>query len=182
MFDAPVLRVVLLRCFGLAVGITLAAVAVGLVAYGIDQPLTWLTNGLTSIASWLTSDWAPGASMLLGGGLVALAILSALVMLPRRPAGLHRVDRTTNGTTWVDIPSVARTLERSLQDRVDSKIGVRAHRDRLKIVSPAPPEDPFAVADAVSDTARRELAALGLSDVEYVITMNPESRRQPRVQ
>jgi hypothetical protein len=41
--------------------------------------------------------------MLIGVGLVVLAILSALVMLPRRSAGLHRVQQSKDGTTWVDL-------------------------------------------------------------------------------
>jgi len=189
MIDAPALRVVLLRCFGLAVGVALAVVAVGLLAYGIERPLAWLTNGLASLATWVSSDLSPGAAMLIGFGLVVLAILSALVMLPRRSAGLHRVQQSKDGTTWVDISSVARTLERSLRNDVDSKIGVRAQKDHLSIVAPARSEAPFSVADAASDIAQRELATMGLSGVAYVVTIGSESRsrpsesrRQPRVQ
>ena len=183
MIDAPVLRVVLLRCFGLATGLALALVAIGLVAYGVDRPPVWLTNGLASFARWVSLGTVPGVAVLAGAGLVGLVVVTGLVMLPHRPAGLHRLERSQAGTTWVDISSVARTLERSLRDEVDGTIGVRARKDRLEIVSPARPEAPFAIADLVGEAADRELGALGLSNVEYGLALGSErQRQQPRVQ
>jgi hypothetical protein len=184
VIDEPVLRVLILRLFGLVVGVALALVAIGLVAYGIDHPLGWLRNGLTSFATWVSTDPSLGVAVLVGVGLVVLAILAALVMVPSRPPGLHRLEQTKTGTTWVDLSSVAGILERSLRDDVDSKIGVRAQKSRLRIVTPARPEAPFAVADRVGDTAQRELGIMGLSNVEYVVTVGPEAptKKQPRVQ
>jgi hypothetical protein len=178
VIDAPVLRVVLLRLFGLLVGAALALVAIALVAFGVSHPLGWLKNGLTSFATWVTTGLSPGLAMLVGVGLLVLAVLAALVMVPRRPAGLHRVDKTNTGTTWVDLSSVARTLEQSLRSDVDRKIGVRAHRDRLRIMTPADPQAPFAVADAVSQTTQRELETMGLSEVEYVVTLGSETQQE----
>ena len=178
MIDAPVLRVVLLRLFGLLVGAALALVAVALVAYGIDYPLGWLSNGLTSFATWVTTDLSSGLAVLVGVGLLVLALLAALVMVPRRPTSLHRVEQTKTGTTWVDLSSVARTLEQSLRGDIDRTIGVRAHRDRLRIMTPADPQAPFAVADAVSQATRRELETMGLSEVEYEVTLGSETQQE----
>jgi hypothetical protein len=176
--------VVVLRLLGLAVAVALALIALALLGFGFGSSVVWLNDGLRSFANWVTGELSPGLGVLVGVFLVLLALLAALVMLGRRPASLIQTEHTSGGSTWVDLRSVARSLEGRLRTDVDRSIQVRARRRGLRILAPGGPDAPFALADVVTQRSQDELATLGLAQVrcEVAVVQASQTRKESRVQ
>jgi hypothetical protein len=179
MIGSPLLRAVVLRLFGVLVFALVAFVAVSLLIYGVSGPQDWLVNAMQSFSAWVSAPLSEGVAMLVGIGIVLLAILLALLMVPRRPRNLRTLRKLGTGTTWVDLTSVAAALELALRARVDSTIRVDARRGRLRVVAPFAPQRPFEVVDRAGADARRQLETLGLAEtVSYEITTGRETKRR----
>lgn len=181
MIRSPLLRALVLRFFGVLVFVGVGLVALGLVAYGVGYPPGWLSSGFGSFSAWVSTPSAGGVDILVGVGLVILAALAALIMVPRGSHDLPKVQQGPNGSTWVDTDSVAEALQRTLRDEVGPTIDVRARRGRLRIVTPFAPSAPFEIADRVGAALRRELEALGLADtVTFEIVVSSETKWRVR--
>jgi hypothetical protein len=174
-------RALVLRFFGLLVFAGVGLVAIRLVAFGVGSPPGWLSSGLSSFSAWVSTSSAGGVDILVGAGLVVLAALAALIMVPRRSQDLPTVQQGPDGSTWVDTDSVAEMLQCTLRSEVGPTIDVRARRGHLQIVTPFAPSAPFEIADRASAAVRQELEALGLADtVPFEIVAGSETKRRVR--
>ena len=181
MIRSSLPRALVLRFFGVLVFAGFGLVAIRLVAYGVGSPPGWLSSGFSSFSAWVFTPSAGGVDILVGAGLVVLAVLAALIMVPRRSHDLLEVQQGPNGTTWVDTDSVAEVLQRTLRSEVGPTIDVRARRGRLQIVTPFAPSAPFEIADRANAAVRRELEVLGLADtVPFEIVAGSETKRRVR--
>src|SRR5665647_2371993 len=82
MVRSSLLRVLVLRFFGVLVFAGAGLVAIRLVAYGVGSPPGWLSSGFSSFSVWVSTPSAGGVDILVGAGLLLLAALAALTMVP----------------------------------------------------------------------------------------------------
>jgi|GEM_PF-6048975 len=181
MVRSSLLRVLVLRFFGVLVFAGAGLVAIRLVAYGVGSPPGWLSSGFGSFSAWVSPPSAGGVDILVGAGLVLLAVLAALTMVPRRSQDPPKVQQSPNGSTWVETDSVAEVLQRTLRSEVGPTIDVRARHGRLQIVTPFAASTPFEIPDRAGTAVRRELEVLGLADtVQFEIVAGSETKRRVR--
>ena len=179
MFNWPRLRALSSRLLGLLVVLVVALAATGLVTYGVAGPQDWFVNAAESLAEWVSAPLSGGAAVLVGVGLVVLAALLAVVMVPRRPRTLPILRSGPDGTTSLNLASVAKAAEHRLRHEVDPTIGVEVKGDRLLVVTPFAPNQPFELVDRAGVSVKSQLEGLGLTDtVKYEITTAREHRRR----
>jgi hypothetical protein len=179
MFNWPRLRGLFLGLFGLLVFVAVALAAAGLVMYGVVGPQDWFVNAADSFATWVSAPLSSGTAVLAGIGILVLAALLAVVMVPRRPRTLPVLRDEQSGTTLLDLVSVAQAIEFRLRLEVDPTIGVEARSGHLRVVTPFAPGRPFALVDQAGISVRQQLESLGLADrVQYEVTTGRETRRR----
>lgn len=179
MSNRPRARALILRLFGLPVLAVAALAAAGLVLYGVIGPQTWFVNAAESFATWVSAPLSSGTAVLVGVGLLVLAAVLALVMWPRRPKMLPVVRDGRSGTTFLDLVSLAETIEFRLRQEIDRTIRVEAKGGRLRVVTPFAPRRPFELVDQVGARVGEQLGSLGLAGgVEYEVTTGRETKRR----
>jgi hypothetical protein len=179
VFNWPRLRALSLRLLGLLVVVVAALAATGVVLYGVAGHQDWFVNAAESLAVWVSAPLSGGIAMLVGVGLVVLAALIAVVMVPRRRRTLPILRSGRDGTTSLDLASVAKAAEHWLRQEVDPTIGVEVKGDRLLVVTPFAPSQPFELVDRAGVSLKSQLEGLGLADtVKYEITTARENRRR----
>jgi hypothetical protein len=179
VFNWPRLRGLFLRLFGLLIFAVAALAAAGLIMYGVVGPQDWFVNAAESFAVWVSAPLSSGTAVLVGVGLLVLAALLAVVMVPRRPRTLPVLRAGESGTTSLDLVSVAEAVEYRLRQEVDPTIGVEVKGSRLRVVTPFAPRRPFELVDQAGVSVKQQLAGLGLADtIEYEITTGRETKRR----
>ncbi|MGZ8785016.1 MAG: hypothetical protein ACXW1Y_05580 [Acidimicrobiia bacterium] len=162
-------RTLLLRVLGFLTTLAVGIAAVELIAYGVDRPIGWLDGAMSDFSSWASRTPEEGAAVLAGLGLVVLAMLCIPVVIRWTGRRLLLIEATPAGATQLDLDSLARTLETTVTNAVDSHIEVRHRRGRIVIVTPSSPNDTYKIADETSEAVDTRLGSLGLTEVAYTI-------------
>jgi hypothetical protein len=179
MLAAPWLRALVLRLFGLLAFILAALAAISLLVYGIVGSPSWVTSAASAFADWVSAPLTDWVAVLVGIGLVILAAVFALLMVPRRPSMLWVIHKGQGGRTLLDVPSVAQALQAELQVEINPNIVVKVKRGRLRVVTPFAASRPFELVDEAGKNVRQHLQKLGLeSFVPYEVTTGRETRRR----
>jgi hypothetical protein len=171
------IRTIVLRVLGLLVAATLGLAATSLVAFGLERRVLWLSDDIRSFADWVNTPPLKGAAVLAGTGLLVVAIAIVIVIAARRIHGVRNLEKTTAGSTDIDMESVGHALELSLR-RINPKMQVTSRRSRLRVAAPPGTEDRFEVADEASRQVRDALEQMGLSDTPFTVSVRqvPETR------
>ena len=177
--SSPALRALVLRLFGLLVFALAALGAVSLVADAVAGPQSLFSDGAIAFSKWVSSSVSDWAAVLVGVGLVVLALIFVVIMIPYRPSGLPVMRTGADGKTMLDLSSVAQAVETSLRAGVDNKITVGVTRGRLRIVTPFVPSRPLDLVDSASTSVKQQLQKLGLENlVRYDVTAGRETKRR----
>jgi len=173
------LRAIVLRLFGLLVFALAALGAVSLVASAVAGTQSRLSDGALSFSTWVSAPLLDWAAVLVGVGLVVLAALFAVTMIPHRPSTLSVMRSGLGGKTLLDLPSVAQAIETGLRASVGTKITVGVRRGRLRVVTPFAQSRPFDVIDQTGTSVKQQLERLGLEGiVHYEVTTGRETKRR----
>ncbi len=163
-------RTILLRILGLLTAAALALAAVGLITFGLERSMAWLSDALQSFENWARTPPREGAAVLTGTGLVVLAAIIAVVVAGRRIRGVKTLEKSPAGSTDIDMGSVAQAVELSLRS-IDPNTHATARRSRLRVVAPVGAADRFEAADRASRLVGETLEQMGLSDTPFTVAV-----------
>lgn len=179
--SSPLLRALVLRLFGLLVFALVGLGAASLMASAIAGSESPLIDGAVSFSGWVSGSLPEWVAILVGVGLVILAGVLFVIMLPWGPSTRTRfVMRTgSGGKTMLDLSSVAQAVQTDLNNSVDNKITVGVRRGRLRVVTPFAPDRPFDLVDQAGTSVKQKLKGLGLEEiVRYEVTTGSETKRR----
>lgn len=172
-------RTVLLRLFGLVVVAALAVAATSLLSHGlrfdvaaIDSPIRWL-------ATTTSRSLDPGWAILGGAAVLTLAAGAGVLMLARPRRARVALDRTSAGTSWLDLDGLARVVRRRLRAEIDPQIHVVARRRALTVVVPTHTgEQPLDVVHQVAVSMPETLGRIGAGGIRFAVVTGKSTKRR----
>ena len=122
-----------------------------------------------------------GAQMLIGVGILAIAAFAAFVVVRPERSKLIRLGKGPNITSYLEPPSLARSIQRSLRRSVHPQITVEAKGRRLVATAPyRTTTDPREIVDEVAARVPTELEIRGVPKLRYRVGVGRPAKRRVR--